>query len=66
MHDVQMEISADMPSLPTETVTPPAYALSEAYAMTRIPMIREPMEKSVQVIIKGQRAGGFDIQIEFL
>ncbi len=38
-----------------------AYALSEAYAMTRIPMIREPMEKSIQVIIKGQRAdGGFD------
>ncbi|MEX2606349.1 MAG: prenyltransferase/squalene oxidase repeat-containing protein [Kiritimatiellia bacterium] len=37
------------------------YALSEAYAMTRIPMLRGPMEKGITHIIKGQREdGGFD------
>ncbi len=38
-----------------------AYALCEAYALTRIPMIREPVEKAIRVILEGQRAdGGWD------
>ncbi|MDA3874335.1 MAG: terpene cyclase/mutase family protein [Kiritimatiellae bacterium] len=37
------------------------YALSEAYAMTRIPMLRGPMENGIKRIIEGQRQdGGFD------
>jgi hypothetical protein len=37
------------------------YAVSEAYGMTRIPSLREPMEKGVQVLIDGQQPnGGFD------
>ena len=40
-----------------------AYALAEAYTLTRIPMIREPMEKAIAVIIEGQRQdGGWDYQ----
>jgi len=38
-----------------------AYALAEAYSLTRIPMIREPMVKAIRVIIEGQRTdGGWD------
>lgn len=37
------------------------YALSEAYSMTRNPLLLEPMEKGIQRIIRGQREdGGFD------
>lgn len=37
------------------------YAVSEAYGMTRIPSLREPMEKGVDVILRGQQPkGGFD------
>lgn len=37
------------------------YAVSEAFGMTRIPSLREPMEKGVQVLIDGQQPkGGFD------
>ncbi|MCH2176655.1 MAG: hypothetical protein MK193_13100 [Lentisphaeria bacterium] len=37
------------------------YAISEAYAMTEIPMIKPVMEKNIQRIIDGQQAnGGFD------
>ena len=37
------------------------YALAEAYGMTRIPMLRSPMEQALQRIIDGQQArGGFD------
>ena len=34
------------------------YALCEAYGMTRIPMLKEPVEKAVLIIIKGQQSGG--------
>ncbi|MCU0858069.1 MAG: terpene cyclase/mutase family protein, partial [Pontiellaceae bacterium] len=34
------------------------YALAEAYALTCAPVLRHPVEKGVQVIIKGQLAGG--------
>ena len=38
-----------------------AYALSEAYGMTRIPSLKPVMERGIQVIIDGQQAkGGFD------
>lgn len=38
-----------------------SYALSEAFALTNIPMIREAMEKAVCHIVRGQRPdGGFD------
>lgn len=37
------------------------YAVSEAYGMMRIPSLREPMEKGVSVLLRGQQAaGGFD------
>lgn len=37
------------------------YALCEAYAMTRMPMLKEPVEKAVQLIIDGQQQkGGWD------
>jgi hypothetical protein len=35
-----------------------AYAMTEAYAMTRIPMIREVAEESVYVIVEGQNPQG--------
>ena len=35
-----------------------AYAISEAYAMTRIPPLREAMDKAIQVILDGQQPGG--------
>ena len=35
-----------------------AYAIAEAYAMTRIPNLRDVMDKSIQVIIDGQQPGG--------
>jgi hypothetical protein len=34
------------------------YAISEAYGMTRIPILKPAMEKAVQVIIDGQQVGG--------
>lgn len=34
------------------------YALSEAYGLTRIPMLKEPMEKGAKVILDGQQKGG--------
>jgi hypothetical protein len=38
-----------------------AYALCEAYALTKIPMLREAAEKSIEIIIKGQHpSGGWD------
>lgn len=41
------------------------YALSEAYGMTRIPDLKAPMEKGVEVLIRGQQAGGgFDYRFE--
>lgn len=41
------------------------YALCEAYALTRIPMVRDAMVKAVTLIIKGQRPdGGFDYNFE--
>ncbi|MDF7808413.1 terpene cyclase/mutase family protein [Pontiellaceae bacterium B12219] len=37
------------------------YALCEAYGMTRMPLLKEPVEKAVQVIIDGQqKSGGWD------
>jgi hypothetical protein len=35
-----------------------AYAISEAYGLTRIPALKPVMEKSIQVIIDGQQAAG--------
>jgi len=35
-----------------------SYALGEAYAMTRIPMVKVAAERSVAAIIKGQNQGG--------
>lgn len=35
-----------------------AYALSEAYGMTKIPDLKPAMDKAIQVIIDGQQAGG--------
>ena len=35
-----------------------AYAVSEAYGMTRIPSLKPVMEKSIQVILDGQQSGG--------
>ncbi len=41
------------------------YAISEAYGMTRIPSLKPPMEKGVEVLIHGQQAGGgFDYRFE--
>ena len=38
-----------------------AYALSEAYGMTRLPMIKTPMELALKTIVDGQqKGGGFD------
>ncbi|HMO49869.1 MAG TPA: terpene cyclase/mutase family protein [Kiritimatiellia bacterium] len=34
------------------------YAISEAYALTRIPSLKPAMEKAVDVIMKGQQTGG--------
>lgn len=34
------------------------YALAESYGMTQMLLLKEPMEKAVQVIIDGQQAGG--------
>lgn len=34
------------------------YALCEAYAMTRMPILKEPLEKAVALIIQGQQLGG--------
>ncbi len=42
-----------------------AYAVSEAYAMTRIPRLRDVMDKSIQVVIDGQQPnGGWDYDYE--
>jgi hypothetical protein len=35
-----------------------AYALAEAYGMTKIPFLRPPMEASLQVVMDGQQTGG--------
>lgn len=38
-----------------------AYALAEAYGMTKLPMLKVPMEIVLERIVKGQqRSGGFD------
>lgn len=38
-----------------------AYALSEAYGMTKLPMLKEPMEITLKRIVDGQqRSGGFE------
>lgn len=38
-----------------------AYALCEAFAATKIPMVRDAAEKAVEIIIKGQnQSGGWD------
>ena len=34
------------------------YAISEAFGMMRIPSLREPMEKGVAVLLRGQQSGG--------
>jgi hypothetical protein len=34
------------------------YALAEAYALTRAPVLKRPVERGIQVIIKGQLANG--------
>ena len=34
------------------------YALTEAYGLTRMPLLKEPAEKAVRVIINGQQKGG--------
>lgn len=34
------------------------YAISEAYGLTRIPSLRDPMEKGINVILNGQNADG--------
>ncbi len=37
------------------------YALSEAYGLTKLPMIKPPMEKGLTMIVKGQQPqGGYD------
>ena len=41
------------------------YALSEAYGMTRIPSLRQVMEKAVQVILDGQRNHGGWVMYSF-
>jgi len=35
-----------------------AYALSEAYGMTKVPMIKAAAEKAIEIIIRGQHASG--------
>lgn len=35
-----------------------AYAMSEAYAMTRIPQLKESMDAAIRTIVEGQQAGG--------
>ncbi len=35
-----------------------AYAIAEAYGLTRIPKLRGSMEKGIDIIIQGQQAGG--------
>lgn len=35
-----------------------AYALSEAFAMTRIPAVKDAMDKAARVLVEGQQAGG--------
>lgn len=40
-------------SLPIAT-----YALCEAYALTKVPMLKDAAQKSVEVIVKGQNSGG--------
>jgi hypothetical protein len=40
------------------------YALCEAYALTKIPMVRDAAEKALQCVIKGQHAsGGFNYNL---
>ena len=34
------------------------YALAESYGMTRIPFVRTAMERALEVLVKGQQAGG--------
>jgi len=34
------------------------YALAESFGMTKMVMLKEPLEKAVQIIIDGQQAGG--------
>ncbi len=42
-----------------------SYALSEAFALTLIPMVRDAMEKAISHIVRGQRPdGGFDYKFE--
>ena len=38
-----------------------AYALSEAYGMTKVPFLKPPMEKALQWLVDGQqKSGGYD------
>ncbi len=41
-----------------------AYALSEAYAMTRVPAVKDAAERAIRCIINGQQdGGGFDYKL---
>jgi len=40
------------------------YAICEAYALTKVPMLKDAAEKAADIIIKGQNlSGGFDYQL---
>ena len=42
-----------------------AYALCEAFALTKIPMVKEAAEKAIQLVIDGQHAsGGWDYNLK--
>ena len=42
-----------------------AYALSESYAMTRVPAVKDAAEKAIRKVISGQQeGGGFDYKLD--